>query len=83
MRIVIKPVLLNISSYNLSQMSCELSIAALYANNEISLTLTRYIELSKIFCLKNYQFLSYSIHIKSIEPKFHRRTRIVLVARYE
>lgn len=52
MRIVIKPVLLNISSYNLSQMSCELSIAALYANNEISLTLTRYIELSKIFCLK-------------------------------
>lgn len=44
---VIKPVLLNISFYNLSQMSCELSIAALYANNEISLTLTRYIELSK------------------------------------
>lgn len=44
MRIVIKPVLLNISSYNLSQMSCELSIAALYANNEISLTLTRCIE---------------------------------------
>lgn len=57
-----------------------MSIVALYANNEIALTNTlnyrRFIVLKKI-----YQY--FILRIRSMEPKFHRCTRVVVVARYE
>lgn len=62
-------------------MSCEMSIVALYANNEIALANTlSYIE-DLLFKKNIYQY--FILHIRSMEPKFHRRTRVVVVARYE
>lgn len=58
-----------------------MSIVALYANNEIALTNT--LNYRRFIVLKNNIYQYFILRIRSMEPKFHRCTRVVVVARYE